>query len=107
LGGGVFSAVLSDLVGDHGEHGRSPGAGGLDGGVRLEQVGLVGDVRDDVHDRADGLAWVKSARLFACSSAVWRPGPRDWHHGIEYDPPLGRVGIVARGVRVVGGLARR
>ena len=45
---------LPDLVSDNGEAtARLPGARRLDGRIQSEEVGLVGDVRDHVDDRAD------------------------------------------------------
>ena len=47
---------LPDLFGHHGEaHALFAGAGGLDGRVQGEEIGLLGDVVDHVHDLADVL----------------------------------------------------
>jgi len=58
LVGGVHGLFgqLAHLVGHNGK--AAPGiarARGLNGGVKRQQVGLVGDVADDVHDLADAL----------------------------------------------------
>jgi hypothetical protein len=50
----VASGELADLFGDDGEAAALfAGAGGLDGGVEREQVGLFGDAGDGVDDAAD------------------------------------------------------
>ena len=55
LRAGALGEVL-DLVGDDGEAlAVLAGLRGDDGGVEREQVGLLGDVVDDVEDLADGL----------------------------------------------------
>ncbi len=55
LGGlGRLLGEVLDLVGDDGEAlARLAGAGGLDGGVQGEEVGLLGDGADDLDDVAD------------------------------------------------------
>ena len=56
--GGVLRALgeLADLLGDDREAAALlAGAGGLDGGVEREQVGLLGDAGDRVDDAADPL----------------------------------------------------
>ena len=62
--GGLVRAFgqLADLVGHDGEaHAVLAGAGGLDGGVERQQVGLAGDFGDDADDLADLLRnWCES-----------------------------------------------
>ncbi len=54
-GAGALGEIL-DLVGDDGEAlAVLAGLRGDDGGVEREEVGLLGDVVDDVDDLADGL----------------------------------------------------
>ena len=55
LGGGCgFFGELADLVGDYGKaEAVFTGAGGFDGGVERQQVGLLGDIVDDLDDLAD------------------------------------------------------
>ena len=54
-GHGLFGQ-LAHLVRHHGKAASGlAGAGGLNGGVEGQQVGLVGNVRNDVHDSGDGL----------------------------------------------------
>jgi hypothetical protein len=53
-GGGGLAGQLLDLVGDHGETATGfARGGGLDRGIEREQVGLLGDVIDDVDDLGD------------------------------------------------------
>ena len=47
---------VADFVGHHGEPAVLAGAGGLDGGVECQEIGLSGDFADDLDDLAD-LMW--------------------------------------------------
>ncbi len=53
-GGGGFFRQLADFIGDHRKaQAVFAGAGGFNGGVERQQVGLLGDVVDDLDDFAD------------------------------------------------------
>ena len=74
--GRLVGQVL-DLGGHHGEAlAGFPGAGRLDGGVKRQQVGLVGDVGDQRHHRADLLRGVDQAldHLLALLGLAHRAG---------------------------------
>ena len=84
LAGGVLGLLgeLADLLGDDGEAAALlAGAGGLDGGVEREQVGLLGDAGDRVDDPADPLGargelLDRARRPRPRLSATWRIAPR-------------------------------
>src|SRR5690606_4659358 len=64
LGGGLGGAAgqVAHLVGDHGEAATLlAGAGGLDGGVEGQEVGLLGDAVNDFQHRADARAVIGQA----------------------------------------------
>ena len=78
-GGGLgLLGQLADLLGDDGEAAALlAGAGGLDGGVERQQVGLLGDAGDRVDDAADLLGLARRgprSRVPTCAeeSATWR-----------------------------------
>ena len=71
---------LADLVGHDGEAAALlAGAGGLDGGVERQQVGLLGDAGDGVDDAADALAL--GAQLADGLAGLGR-GVADGGHGL-------------------------
>ena len=103
-GGGGALGQLAHLVG---HHGKAPagfaGAGGLDGGVQRQEIGLVGDVGNGarhVANLADGLIQPLDGVVGVFDGA---------HHGLGgahagLDVGIAGLHLLARGVGGVGGL---
>ena len=94
LAGGALGLLgqLADLFGDDGEAAALlAGAGGLDGGVEREQVGLLGDAGDRVDDAADLLGLGGAGpRIAVPTWALERRRPRGsprWRRGGGGRPP--------------------